>query len=367
MTSPALARRSAGILAALVLAAVGAVAPALAAHADDASWTVRTASNDFGADRTGYAYTVDPGNTVDDGLVVANHGAEPLVLGVYAADGYTTKAGQFDVLTAKQKSTQVGAWVTVAPATVTVQPGQTAEVPFTLTVPENASPGDYAGAIVTSLTQPDTQQGINVDRRLGIRIALRVGGDLKPGLAVEDLSVGWDGGLNPFAGGDATVTYTLHNTGNAVLTAQSGTGLTGPFGWFPTAVATKDEPPQLLPGEKWKVTVPARDVPATFVLAATATATPIVKDASGSTSAMPVVSSTAYGAAVPWTAVLLLLIFVAAVVVALRLLPRLRARRRAAEDARVEEAVAAALAGAGAAEGRETDDATTDEVGTMRA
>ncbi len=37
------------------------------------------------------------------------------------------------------------------------------QVPFTVEVPENATPGDYAGGIVTSLVEPDATQGINVD------------------------------------------------------------------------------------------------------------------------------------------------------------------------------------------------------------
>ncbi len=70
-----------------------------------------------------------------------------------------------------------------------IQPGKTAQVPFKVSVPENATPGDYVGGILTTLTQADQAEGINVDRRLGIRIKLRVGGELKPNLAIENLHV----------------------------------------------------------------------------------------------------------------------------------------------------------------------------------
>jgi len=314
--------------------------------ADDVTWTVRTASNDFGSSRTSYSYTINPGATVADALVVANRGATELDLGVYAADGYTTESGQFDLLVGDKKSSSIGAWVHSDQDRITVAPGATVEVPFTVTVPENASPGDYAGGIVTSLAQPDAAQGITVDRRLGVRIALRVAGDLRPGLAVEDLHVGWNGGLNPFAGGDATVTYTLRNTGNAVLSARQTAGIGGPFGWFPTAAGKVDEPPQLLPGESWRMSVPVRDVPATVWLTATATVTPVVVDASGSTTALEPVEATGIGWALPWMLLLILLVLAALVVLAVRLLRRRRAGLRAREDERVRRAVEQALANA---------------------
>ncbi|MCU1423375.1 MAG: hypothetical protein JWN36_3026, partial [Microbacteriaceae bacterium] len=309
----------------------------------DITWTVRTASNSFGSDRTSYSYTATPGSTVDDALVVTNHGSDPLDLGVYAADGYTTGSGQFDLVVGGAKSVTIGAWVTSSAKSVAVAPGATVEVPFTLTVPKNATPGDYAGGIVTSLVEPDAAKGINVDRRLGIRVALRVSGDLKPALAVENAHVDWSGGFNPFAGGDATLTYTIHNTGNSMLSAQQAAAVTGPFGWFAAKAGTIAPSPRLLPGEKWKVTVPVHGVAAAVWLAATTTVTPVATDAAGSTSPMTPISVTANGWAVPWTLVVLVLLVAAAVVFLPRLLRRARARRKEREDARVRDAVARAL------------------------
>jgi hypothetical protein len=318
-----------------LLAAIGVASPA---HAEegDVAWTVRTASNAYGSDRSSYSHAVNPGGQVKDGMVVANRGKTPLNLAVYAGDGFTTGDGQLDLRTKDQQSVGIGAWLHAGTATVAVQPGQTAEIPFTLDVPANATPGDYAGGIVTALTQPDTAQGINVERRLGIAVKLRVGGALHPALAIEHLGV-------EFTGGDASVTYTIHNTGNAILSAEQSVTVAGPFGLLPGAVGAVQAPPQLLPGETWKVTVPVHDVTRAGWLTATASLTPRLTDASGSTTSLAAVSADAHTSAVPW----LWLLAIVALVGAVFLWRYLRRRNRSREDARVRAAVEEALQAGG--------------------
>jgi len=341
LTAPALRRTAAATLVVLGLSAVGA-GPSAAADTD-VTWTVRTASNDLGDDRTGFEYTVDPGARVDDAMVVANHGTAPLDLAVYAADGYTTDSGQLDLLVGGEESHGVGTFVAAAVDHVTVPPGETVDVPFTVAVPDGATPGDYAGGLVTSLVAPDDEAGINVDRRLGIRVDVHVGGELAPALAVEDVHVTYHGTVDPFGTGDATVTYTLHNTGNVALSAAQQASATGPFGWLAASAGTVAAPPQLLPGETWTVTATVPDVRPAFRLTATATVSPLLTDASGSTTSLTPVVVTAGTWAVPWTLLALLVLVAAAVVVGVRVVRGRRVQARQREDARVHEAVEEAL------------------------
>jgi len=349
-------------LLAVVAAAGAAVAtgPAasastLAAAADDVTWTVRTASNDLGADRTSFTYGVDPGGSLDDALVVANHGEDPLTFAVYAADGYTTDSGQFDLLTPDVESVGVGAWLQAGTDSVTVEPGVSVEVPLTVTVPENATPGDYAGGVVTSLVQGDAAEGITVDRRLGIRVNLRVGGELRAVLAVEDLQVDYAGTANPGGTGDATVTYTIHNTGNAVLSAQQAVAVAGPFGSLRAEAGEVEAPPQLLPGERWTVSVPVDRVTPALRLDADVTIRPLLTDASGSTTALDPVRATGHTWAVPWTLLLIVALLVAAAVVVPRLVRRSRRKRSALEQLRTQQAVEQALRERGSADARAGD------------
>ena len=341
VTAPALA----GPALAAAPEAQTASSPHSAAAVDDVTWTVRTESNRFGSDRPGYDYTLSPGETITDGIVVTNRGDEQLELGVYAADGFTTDAGGFDLLPAGEKSATLGTWVHLDDATVTVAPGASVTVPFTVVVPENATPGDYGAGVVTSMATAQAADGVSVDRRLGIRMRLRVDGELAPALTVQDVRVDWAGGLNPFAG-DTRVEFTLHNAGNTALTSVAGVSVAGPFGMLGTDAAEVADPPELLPGESWTQEVTVPGIAALVLLTATATVIPASTDAAGTTSSLAPVAASGTGWAVPWLVIAVLVLIAAAIV----LVPRLRRRRaeaqKAREDARVEEAVAAALAGA---------------------
>ncbi|MFD3403938.1 WxL protein peptidoglycan domain-containing protein [Kribbella sp. NPDC058693] len=298
-----------GLLATL-LAAVGAIAGAgTAVAADDVPWSVSTAANSFGSDRQNYSYTVDPGGEVQDALVVANSGKTPLTLGVYAADGFTTDDGRLDLLTDDAKSTGVGTWVHTPSAQVTIQPGKSLQVPFALAVPAGATPGDHLGGIVTSLKQSG-----DVDRRLAIRIRVRVSGALEPSVSVDDVKIHYSGTAIPFAKADATVTYTIHNTGNAILAARPSTSLVGLFGAGRVGSMHVDDTPQLLPGESWKVSAKVDGVRPLIRETGTVTLLPLLTDAAGSTGTLDTVTATAHAWSIPWAALLVLVVLCLAVI-----------------------------------------------------
>jgi Bacterial protein of unknown function (DUF916) len=310
---------------------------------DDVAWSVRTASNHYGSDRQNYAYTLNPGGTIHDSLVVSNHGKQPIDLAVYAADGFTTDSGQLDLLLEDGDSIGVGAWTHAGKKTVTIAPDKSVTVPFTVTVPKNATPGDYLGGIITSLTQQGTGGGINVDRRLALKVRMRVGGALDPSLAVEGLHVDYSGTANPFGTGDATVEYTVHNTGNAILTAGQAVSVSGPFGQLGVDADGVADTPELLPGDRWEVSVPVHGVRPAVRLASTVTLTPLLADASGSTTPLDTVDATAHAWTFPWALLLFLVVLAAAAAVAVFLVRRRREQAKAREDARVQQAIDDAL------------------------
>src|SRR3954463_1840251 len=307
-TAPA---RATAVVLLTALGLLGAGAGPAAADAGG-SWTIGTASNDFGSGRPNYRYTLDAGGGLEDGLVVVNHGTTPLHLAMYAADGFTARDGRLDLVTKDARSTKVGAWTHPDRPELTVRPGESAPVPFTVGPPDNAAPGEYMGGIVTA---DDT------GRRLGIRIRLRVGGALKPSLSAENVHVSYSG--TPFGKGDATVAYTVRNTGNAILTARQAVSVSGPFGGLRVHAGKVADSPQLLPGDTWKVSVPVRGVAPLPRLTGTVTLVPLLTDASGSIAPLAPVETTSYA----WTwALPLVLIALIGLVAAPLAVRRRRAR-----------------------------------------
>ncbi|MET4156973.1 DUF916 domain-containing protein [Agromyces sp. PvR057] len=322
------------------LAGFGA-GPAVAAD-DPVSWGVRTASNDLGAERANYAYVLDPGTGLDDAIVVTNNDDVAVDLDLSAADGFTTETGVLDLVANDTPSTAVGSWITLAAPTVHLEAGESAEIPFHVEVPAGVTPGDYSGGIVTALPTPESASGVSVDRRLGIRVQLRVGGELAPVLAIEDLRIDYSGSADPFAAGTATVTYTVHNTGNARLAADQAIDVAGPFGMLRVEATQLEALPELLPGDTRDVTAVVPGVVPTGLLTATVDLSPRlpVEGSTTGNAPLPEVQASATGWAVPWTLLLIVLVLAAAAIAFLVL----RRRRKRREAARIEAAVAEALA-----------------------
>ncbi len=330
-----------------------AVSPALTA-ADTApsadttvTWSVKPADTAQGRDRPNYAYDLPPGGTVGDALYIANRSPQPITLSVYAADGFLTEDGALDILAGGVASTDLGSWVQVQTSELTLDSGASAEVPFTVAVPADASPGDYAAGVVASMLVT-ADNGTITERRLGSRVHLRVQGDLAPALTVNDVVVDYHGTANPVETGSATVTYTLTNTGNTRLDPAVDVALGGPFGL--ARVSAADDAPELLPGSSLQRTVEVASVVPLVLLSADVTATSQVVSrtlagAEPSTLDPLVSAGSAATAAMPWTALAILLVltlFLVWRIVAAR-------RRKAAHARELAAAVAAARAEAGPA------------------
>jgi len=341
---------STAIAAAFMLlpAAVSVASTATASASDDdptVVWGVRPADNAEGTDRPNYSYVLAPGSTIEDAFVVTNHDEEPLTLQLYAADGFVSATGQLDVRGREDEASDVGAWVQLAVDEVTIEPGVGVEVPFTLSIPPNATPGDHTGGIISSMSPPgDTT--ISVERRLGSRVHVRVEGELRPALAIQGMSVSHTGSTDLVPRGEATVRFTVANTGNARISGSVALTVHGPFGLFKRVVEVPDLP-ELLPGSRFDVEALVSEMPATGVIFANATVTPTVVDPDGvvTTTAPQPVRATAWGWALPWLALAVVAVVLAWLV---RHVVRRRRRRRATRRAGVGSIDTSHVAGQGA-------------------
>jgi hypothetical protein len=290
--------------------------------AQPVTFGIRPATGKGPDDRARFSYNSPPGAVIKDFVAVSNISNVPLTLRVYAADAFNTSNGGYDLLALGHPSTDVGAWAVPAKSSVTVPARSTTLVPFTLSIPTKASPGDHSAGSVASLTSEQVDANgarILVDKRVGTRIYLRVPGDLRPQLKIDGLGSIFHQTLNPVGHGRATVTYTVRNTGNLRLRGLQRIQVRTLWG------STAEGPPlpvlpELLPGNAITVTSDVADVLPAGWDTATVRANPVAPPGDQDPVLPAAVASDTF-AAVPW-ALLVLLVVIGLAVLAWRMLPR---------------------------------------------
>ncbi|GAA1647370.1 hypothetical protein [Actinoplanes couchii] len=214
-------RRAAAVLAATTLLFPAPPAAPAAAAPATVTWTVQPATAAGPDGRRWIEQTLDPGQRLTEHLAVRNLGDTPAVFTLSAADGYLTAKGRFNMLPSDRASTDGGTWIEVPP-TVTVEPGKTAVVPFTITAPPGALPGDHPAGIAASIA--GTRGTVQVESRVGFRVLLRASGTLQPSLATDQVRSSYARSWLPWRPGTLRVSYQLTNTGNTRLTVTSKIG-----------------------------------------------------------------------------------------------------------------------------------------------
>ena len=236
-------------------------------------WSLTPAPQEDDEDRVSFRFDVPPGDSVDDAVELTNFSAQEVTFTLQAADGVVSESGTFDILRPGEENEAAGQWIELDQQEVTVPADESVTVPFTLTVPENATPGDQPAGIAASVST-DEGDDVSMESRVGARIHLRVDGDIMPTLAVEDLDVQYSQNWNPFAPGTATVSWTVRNTGNVRLGAQQALSSSGLFG-LATAEESVEPIREILPGGEAQLQVEQEVLPL-FVLNSTLSLEPSV-------------------------------------------------------------------------------------------
>jgi dihydroorotate dehydrogenase (fumarate) len=252
----------AGALLVALIAIVTAPLAAAPAHADD---TIGISARPAGAEgnpdgRTRFSYQVDPGQSIQDTFLVANTGNVAQDFTVVGTDAFNDDEGEFALLATAEQPTGIGAWVQFENGANRIQftlgPGERRALPFTVTLPAEATPGDHVGGLVASVITPGEQ--VNLDRRVATRVYARVSGQLQPRLAISGLDASYSGDWWNLFSGTVTVRYTVDNPGNIALAANLSAGVNTWFG-IPAAPASTGTIEEVLPGNSaaYEFDVPA--------------------------------------------------------------------------------------------------------------
>jgi uncharacterized membrane protein len=230
----------------------------------DGSFAVQPSGPGGPGGRDYFIYTLDPGQGFGDTVGISNLGSEPVTYALYATDAFNaSETADFALLREEENPTDVGSWIDLGVSQVTVDPGTRVDVPSKLEVPDDATPGDHAGAIVAQEI-PDGRSdsdGVTVDVRLriGARVYVRVGGTLSPSLTIEQLRVGYGAPLNPQGTAPVIVDYTVTNTGNTRIAADATVKVEGVLG-ITAGEAPPRRLPELLPGSSIQISETIQDV-----------------------------------------------------------------------------------------------------------
>jgi hypothetical protein len=242
------------------------------APAVGSQWAVEPSGPEGPGLRPNFAYNLEPGQVIQDVVAISNLTDEPIDFEIYAKDAYNTPRDAAFALDADEEtSTGVGTWITFGqpaggPASedgilrYTLSPRTRVDVPFQITVPEDAEPGDHAGGILAANASPLPgldSEGVSIQlrHRVAARVYVRVDGPVTPALRVDQIGVDTSMPIVPWltGKGDATLTYTITNVGNIRLEPLSATKVKGLFGRTLRSFPIR-ELPELLPGASVVIT-----------------------------------------------------------------------------------------------------------------
>lgn len=192
-----------------------------------------------GVIRASFHYSMPPGSTVTDSLVLANPTSYEQTFRIWSADAYNTELGGALALRLDgYPMTQVGTWIKLptGAADYGVSPGSEIILHFALTVPPNAIPGDHVGGIeALDITPPPTEGTTNrilVHEGIGVPIFINVPGARHPSAAITYVNASDSVPWLAFANGSsaARVGYQVQNTGNTILRGSVHVWVTNLFG-----------------------------------------------------------------------------------------------------------------------------------------
>ncbi len=162
-------------------------------------------------------YTVDPGETISDNIMVLNSGDTSFGFTTYAAPysvADKTYDPNYDDLNAPRADAYK--WVSFSQGTHDLVAGKNVTIPFTLTVSKDASPGGHYGIIFAETKPTENQTGFVLEkRRVGMIVYVTVKGESRVSGSVSSVSIPL---FQPNA--PMTASATVTNAGNVDFPAD---------------------------------------------------------------------------------------------------------------------------------------------------
>ncbi len=247
-----LPRTLASVCVAVVITMM-AVPAERASAADNGLWSIfPTTGPGHVTARAFFQPVLAPGVTLHDSVTITNKTTQRMHFNLYAADAFNAPNGGFALRNRTDPKRDIGAWIRLPAKAVVLAAGQSVDLPFSITPPANATPGDHAGGIVVENTQSVISRRGQIDVRqiyaVATRVYGRVIGPLHPQLGITNLQLSTQlGGTGLVgAGVHGTVEYSVVNVGNVRLQSTATVSVAPLIGGSTQLAPTRL--PELLPG-----------------------------------------------------------------------------------------------------------------------
>ncbi len=190
-------RRRAALLAVTCLVGWAAAGPA-AAGGDGAALGLRA----VGQSASHFDVTMRPGEALTLELEITNNSDAQASAYTYAADVYTTVNGGFGGRLREEPTSGATRWLDYNPETLLLAVGSQSIRPFTVSVPDDAGPGEYITSIVL-----ETEL---IDQRQALAVVVTVPGMRSPALEIGEAT-------HTVVEGTSVLSVAVSNPGNVRL------------------------------------------------------------------------------------------------------------------------------------------------------
>jgi len=183
----------------------------------NAGYSIRNSNPSVPGQGNIFNFTMQPGDKQQGTVKVINLTSNPTDIMFYGADAVSSTVS-FSASSYNDKQNTIGKWLIFNPNTITLQPRETRDIPFTIQLPASTPPGIYAGAIAASSLPQGTSNaqnntmGINVLTRIILKVYVTVPGTATFSYEWKDFSFLED--RNPY------LNLTLKNKGNTVINVE---------------------------------------------------------------------------------------------------------------------------------------------------
>lgn len=172
-----------------------------------------------------FIYTIDVNQAKNDQVLISNNSDQTRTISFYSVDGVATNTGAYTCKQKSEASTDAGGWVNLAKNQITLSPGSSEKVNFTVKVPSNASVGEHSACIVFQDDKDEGQEtgNIRLRTRQAIRMAVTVPGELERKITISSFSVANNNQIQQYS-------LSLQNSGNVSADVNTSVKLKNIFG-----------------------------------------------------------------------------------------------------------------------------------------